>query len=127
MKPHVYVGSPAKPYSSGPFCFRLEVKMPAITFRAKVETVRNRDGSIAFQRVKVPALTYAHCNMEEWRQHPKWGVLANSDLFIDCLRRQTALAIGGDHVRYLRLDRLPAVVSVDASGFLARVTINLDA
>lgn len=100
--------------------------MPTVTFRAKVETIYERDGTPAYQRIKVPQLTHAHCNMAEWRTHPKWGYLANSDLFLSVLRRQAARAVGGDHVRYLRLDRLPETVSVDTTGFLARVTINLD-
>ena len=63
--------------------------MPAITFRAKIHNVYNMDDSLAFRYVKKPKLTRSHVNMPEWRNHPKWGDYANSDLFPGILSRQT--------------------------------------
>ena len=95
--------------------------MAAISFKAKVETIYNPDDSIAWRHIKVPALTRNHCDMAYFRQHPKFGSYANSDLFLGLLKRQTK------HIgNYIRLDReLPEGVTVDTSGFLARVDIQI--
>lgn len=94
-----------------------------IRFKAKPETIYNMDDTIAFQRIKVPALTRSHCDMESFRRHAKFGPYANSDLFKNLLSRQLKQAGIGD---YLRLDQpLPAGVAVDTSGFLAAVTVEL--
>lgn len=97
--------------------------MPNVTFRAKVESVYNPDGeSVAFRMFKVPAIKRAHCDMDAFRRHARFGPYANSDMFPGLLRRQ--LAEQGIK-ETIRMDRLPACVSVDESGFLARVTIDL--
>lgn len=94
-----------------------------IKFKAKPETIYNMDDSVAYQRIKVPALTRSHCDMETFRRHARFGPYANSDLFKSLLSRQVKQAGLGE---YLRLDRpLPAGVSIDTSGFLAAVTISL--
>ena len=96
--------------------------MATVSFKAKPETIHNADGSVSFQRVKVPALSRKHCDMAAFRDHPKLGVYANSDLFDSALRRSlTPLGIGA----YIRLDRIPPGVAIDASGFLASVTIDI--
>lgn len=95
--------------------------MPAITFRAKVHDVYNHDDTLAFRYVKKPKLNRSHCDMREWRCHPKFGSYANSDLFPGILSRQT------QHVpELIKLDQLPNGVSVDTSGFLALVSIAVD-
>lgn len=96
--------------------------MPAITFKAKVEPIRNMDDTLAYELIKAPAIERRHCDMDAFRRHPKFGSYANSDLFKNLISRQLKLAEVGTH---LRLDRLPACVSVDRSGFLASVTIEL--
>jgi hypothetical protein len=96
--------------------------MPTITFRAKVENIVYPDGTPAQSRVKVPTLTNRHCDMHAFRTDKKFGPYANSDLFPSVLARAVK-ALG---VRdYIRLDQIPDAVTVDASGFLARVTIDL--
>ena len=96
--------------------------MPTIKFKAKVETIHNMDGTFAFQRVKVPAFSRNHCDMAAFRKHPRFGSYANSDLFPSMIcRALTALGVGS----HVRLDDIPASVTVDASGFLARVTVTL--
>lgn len=97
--------------------------MAAVTFKAKPETIYNVDGTVAYRRVKVPKLSARHCDMAAFRRHPKYSSYANSQLFPGMLRS----AVGKMGVReYIRLDEpLPAGVSVDVSGFLALVTIEL--
>lgn len=96
--------------------------MPTITFRAKIETIYNMDGSPAYRRVKVPAVERRHCDIQAFRDHPKFRGFVNSDLFKGLLRRQLALAGVKEH---LRLDHLPACAAVDESGFLAVVTLTI--
>lgn len=97
--------------------------MAKVTFRAKPEILYNMDNSEAYRRIKVPVLSRAHCDMAAFRSHPRFGAYANSDLFPNLLRRQREL-LG---VReYIRLDQpLPPNVTVDVSGFLAVVTIDM--
>lgn len=96
--------------------------MPNITFKTKPQTIREMDGTVAYRRIKVPALSSAHYDITEFRNHPKYGALANSDLFKSVLTRALREAGVGD---YIRLDRLGFGVSVDETGFLAVVTIEL--
>lgn len=100
--------------------------MATITFRTKPYdaegAVYTDDAPDPHKRVSVPELTRKHCDMDAFRRHPKYTSYANSDLFQNILvgiRRK--VAPNG----YLRLDRLPEGVSVDASGFLAKVTIEV--
>jgi hypothetical protein len=95
--------------------------MAAISFRAKPETVYTMDGAPAFQRIRVPVLTRAHCDMAAFRKHPKYGGLANSDLFKNVLARLRRDFTGD----YIRLDRVPEGVTLDTSGFLATVTLEV--
>lgn len=98
--------------------------MPAtITFRAKPETIYNMDDTVAYQRIKVPAIERRHCDMQSFRKHPKFGPYANSDLFKNLISRQLKLV---GIPTYIRLDQdPPEAVTVDMSGFLAEVTITL--
>lgn len=98
--------------------------MATITFRAKVETIysfSNGVTTVAYRRIKVPTLTRSHCEMSEFRSHPQYGGLANSDLFANVLATIKTKQLG----EYLRLDRIPDNVSIDESGFLAIVKINV--
>lgn len=96
--------------------------MATITFKAKIRTVYNVDDTPAFDDITVPQLQRRHCDMPSWRKHPKFGGLANSDLLPNILTRiRRDIAPNGT----IRLDRLPDNVTVDASGFLAIVTIEV--
>lgn len=96
--------------------------MPAITFKGKIETIYNMDDTVAYRRIKVPAIERRHCDMPAFRTHTRFGAYSNSDLFKSMLRHAlTAAGIG----EYIRLDQLPECVTVDASGFLASVSIHL--
>lgn len=97
-------------------------QMPAITFKAKAETIYNMDETVAYHRVKVPAIKRNHCDMNGFRQHPKYRAYANSDLFASLIKRALASAQIGE---YIRLDRIPACVAVDASEFLHSITIDI--
>jgi hypothetical protein len=96
--------------------------MPNITFKAKVETVYHMDDSVAYQRIKVPKIERRHCDMAAFRNDPKFGGLANSDIFPNVLRRAMRDAGIGE---YIRLGSLPENVEIDTSGFLAQVTIRI--
>lgn len=98
--------------------------MAQIQFRAKVVTVYNHDDTPAWQYVTVPKLARSHCDMAAFRKHPKYGSYANSDLFPAMLER-IAREVVGPYSRDLRLDKAPANVTIDASGFLALVTIEV--
>jgi hypothetical protein len=95
--------------------------MTTIKFKAKAYDVRNVDGSLAFSAVNVPTLTHSHCDMAAFRQHPKFGGLANSDLFPNLLAKIKRDRLG-DSVRF---DKIPEGVTVDATGFLALVTVEV--
>lgn len=96
--------------------------MTTIEFRAKVQRVYYADGQLAYTCVKVPKLGRQHCNMADFRRHPKYGSYANSDLFPSMLnRRAKELGVG----EYIKLDSVPAGVTVDTTGFLALVTVEV--
>lgn len=95
--------------------------MATVTFKARPEKIYNMDDTLAYERIKVPALTRSHCDMPAFRKHPKFGGWANSDLFLGMLNKQVR-ALTGNHIR---LGAAPAGVTLDSSGFLTAVTIEL--
>lgn len=94
--------------------------MATIEFRARVRHVLNIDRTLAFRYVRVPVLQRLHCDMTAFRNHPKFGGFANSDLFPNVLSR-----IRADLGERIRLDKIPANVKIDESGFLALITIEV--
>jgi hypothetical protein len=98
--------------------------MAKITFKAKVRSLIGAyDGCSAY--VNVPMFDRSHCDMPAFRAHPTFGGIANSDLFPKALRRLRRELIGSDSREYFRLCNLPAGVTVDRSGFLAVVTVEV--
>lgn len=96
--------------------------MPTIEFRAKIQSVYTPENEHAYDLVKVPAIKRSHCDMAAFRASRRFGSYANSDMFPGMLRR----ALNGLGIRsHIRLDQLPEGVSVDTSGFLAKVRIEL--
>ena len=93
-----------------------------IKFKGKIETIYNADDSVAWRWVKVPKLERRHCDMVAFRDHPRYGAYANSDLFGNLLTRALKDAGVKD---YIKLHDIPACATIDESGFLAVVTINL--
>lgn len=59
--------------------------------------------------------------MNAFRTHPRYGGLANSDLFPGVLARIRKERLGDK----IRLDAIPEGVGVDTSKFLAVVTIDV--
>lgn len=94
--------------------------MAQIQFRAKVQTVYNVDDTVAWRYIQVPTLTRKHCDMSAFRSHPKFGGLANSDLFPNILAKIRREVLG----ETIRLDKIRDGVTVDESGFLAVVTFD---
>jgi hypothetical protein len=93
--------------------------MARISFKAKIRQVYYSDDSPAYRAAAVPVLQRKHCDMPAFRKHPKFGGLANSDLFPNVLARIRRDVFGGESIR---LDRIPAGVTVDESGFLATIS-----
>lgn len=96
--------------------------MATIQFKGKIEHLTYFDDTPAYSRIKIPKLERRHCDMTAFRQHHKYGSYANSDLFPGMLARIKADTFGSD---YLRLDRIPDNVTVDTSGFLAKVSFEV--
>ena len=96
--------------------------MAKIMFKAKLRTLYNLDDTVAYQYVSVPVLTRAHCDMNAFRSHPRYGAYANSGLFPLMLAeiRSDRFPLG-----ILRLDDIPAGVTVDAGGFLAKISFDV--
>jgi len=96
--------------------------MAAITFKAKAHDVRDMDDNLVYRMVHLPKLTTSHCDMAAFRKHPRYQGIANSQLFPNALSRIARdIAPAG----FIRTDRVPAGVTLDMSGFLAVVTIEV--
>lgn len=95
--------------------------MAKITFKGKIETLRYIDNTIASVRIKVPTLERRHCDMHAFRTHPKYGAYANSDMFTGMLARIKREKLGD----FIKMDAIPEGVTVDQTGFLAVVTIEV--
>lgn len=96
--------------------------MPQVSFKAKIDDIHYADGSLAYRMVKVPALKRHHCDMGAFRSHKRFGSYANSDLFHSMLARAVKEAGVG---QVIKTTAIPPCVTIDASGFLAVVTIEL--
>lgn len=97
--------------------------MATITFKAKAETIFDMDDTPLYDYIIVPQFGRRHCDMAAFRVHPKYGGLANSDLFQGVLNKIRKDTLNGR--AWLRLDQLPENVKVDRSKFLAVVTIEV--
>lgn len=100
--------------------------MCRITFKGKVQRIVRPDDLADVDAIRVPQIERHHCDMHAFRASRKFGGYANSDLFKNVLYRALR-EIGITPGRFLHLDRLPTGVTVDTSGFLAVVTITLEA
>jgi len=100
--------------------------MAKIEFKAKVESVYHVEGGLAYQIIRVPIFDRKHCDMQAFRFHKQYGGIANSKLFPNALARIRRDKFGvKDYNPHIRLDQLPEGVSVDTSGFLAIVSIDV--
>lgn len=91
--------------------------MASITFKAKAHPLP--DGRYLIQ---VPQLVRRHCDMAAFRAHPKFGGIANSDLFPNALSRIKRDLFGDSGCLFS--NRIPACVTVNTTGFLYEVTIS---
>lgn len=90
------------------------------TFRAKVQEMSY--GDTVRKYVQVPTLKRSHVDMDTARQHERFGAYANSDMFPAMLNECAAVKPG----KLVYLDNIPAGVTVDTSGFLAIVMIEVN-
>ena len=88
-----------------------------IVFKSKITINNGR------KYVNIPKFTRSHCNITEFRKHPRYGWAANSVLFEQVLDRIKVEIFGEDTV--LDVSELPPNVSVDLSSFLAVITISV--
>ena len=95
--------------------------MATITFKTKLKQVYNMDDSLAYEYLDIPVFTRAHCDMGAFRNHPKYGGYANSDLFPGMLSRIRAQLFPHG---MLKLSAIPEGVTVKP-GFLHVVTITV--
>ena len=94
--------------------------MATITFRGKVETALWMDGTLAYRYIRVPKFERRHCDMPAFREHARFGMFANSDLFPSVLAKIRD-GIGAK----IKLDAIPSGVQVNTDGFLATVTVEV--
>ena len=99
--------------------------MATITFRTKPIAVYNHDtpATVAYRLINVPELKRAHCDMAAFRSHPRYGGLANSDLFPNALariRRNITNAYGE-----IKIGSEPENVTVAQEKFMVKVTIDV--
>jgi|DEB0MinimDraft_6_1074348.scaffolds.fasta_scaffold00040_6 hypothetical protein len=98
--------------------------MAKIQFKRKIETVRylHDKGQIAFTGFKVPKIKTSHCDMNAFRLHPRYGAYANSCMFTAMINSAVKKLLGD----YVKLEKkLPDNVTIDTTGFLAVITIEL--
>lgn len=98
--------------------------MAQIQFKGKVRTAHFTDKTKNYDYIQIPEFDRKHCDMNAFRQHPKYGSYANSDLFkamLSRIRRQ----VFGSLTTQLKLNAIPPGVKVDTSGFLAVVTFEV--
>ena len=93
--------------------------MATITFKTKLETATWSD----FKYVMIPKLTKSHCNMDQFRQHSKYGAYANSEMFNAILARIKTELFGTSNM--LKIDDLPENCKIDTNGFFATITIEV--
>lgn len=98
--------------------------MAKIQFKGKIRTARFTDESKNYQYIQIPELDRKHCDMSAFRSHPKYGPYANSDMFKAMLQRAKREVFGSLSTQ-LKLNTIPAGVTVDTTGFLAVVTFEV--
>lgn len=94
-----------------------------ITFKGKPREMQDMDGNVLYRYVEVPQFKRAHCDMNAFRSHPKYGGYANSDMFPGMLKRIRDEVL--NHKAFLRLDQLPENVVIAETNFLITVAIEV--
>jgi len=106
------------------------MKMATVTYKTKLQALHNMDDTIDYHYVIVPKIKRNHCNMQEFSRHLKYNGFSNSDLFLGMVNgaiRQMARRFWTDRTEnhMFVINELPDNVTVNTSGFLAIVTIEL--
>ncbi len=99
--------------------------MAKITFKTKIREFWNVDGSSDGKYFTVPEFKSTYCDMAAFRKHPKFGGIANSALFPNALKKIRRDILRSDYRDFIRLSDMPKNVTVDTSGFLAVVTVEV--
>lgn len=99
------------------------MRQATIQFKGKVTEYQDVRTLEMRRGVKLPEFKHSHCDMQAFRVHPKYGTYANSDLFPGVLKRIKRDLFGA--CPFVDVEHPPAGVTVDASGFLAVVTITV--
>lgn len=101
-----------------------------IEFVAKTKTVETVYGDLAYSYVKIPDLCRRHCDMRSFHRHNKFNMYTNSDLFNGLINREVRKISKrfwtGNRESYMFVvGEEPENVTIDSSGFLAKVRIEL--
>ena len=94
------------------------MKNAQVTFKTKLKKLHEGDGSVSLIVNYKRKLSRHDCNLR-----PNEHNYHNSDLFLGMLQRAYSTATNGK--AWARIASLPESVKVDASGFLATVTVTL--
>ena len=94
------------------------MKTALITFKTKIQKLHEGDGSVSLIVNYKRKLSRHDCNLR-----PHEHTYYNSDLFLGMLQKAYSTATNGKE--WARIASLPDSVKVDASGFLAVVTVTL--
>jgi hypothetical protein len=102
--------------------------MAQIQFKAKVKTMEimgDTDNSLAYEYIQIPKLTSKHCDMQAFRTHKnhRYSGFANSNMFPGILAGIKKEVFGNTDT--LKIDKIPENVTIDTSGFLAIVSIEV--
>jgi hypothetical protein len=96
-----------------------------IQFKTKVQGFQNEAGEPVGCILVPSELTRKHCpDMNAWRMSRAFGGYANSDMF-GAILKGAAKKAGLEPGRLIRLDRWPEGATIDTTGFLAVVTIDV--
>ena len=99
---------------SDPIVFTFRTKLDPITYYGQEE--------VDHVNIRVPRPAENHIDRAAMRRDKEWSDFSNSSMLFGCVSRALGLAGVG---KTLRLDRLPESVTVDTSGFLAVVTVQI--
>lgn len=97
--------------------------MAKITFKCRpVAEIMPDNTDTGVFIIYLPKFERKHCDMHAFRAHKKYGAYANSDLFRSILARISRDIAPFGHIR---TDNVPDNVTIDNSGFLWKVEIDV--
>ena len=96
---------------------------PQIVFKSKIIPQRNRDGSVAYEIVPFPMLRRSHCDMDWFRRSRAFRNFADTTMFPYILKDVLEPMGVTENREWVRLDQLPAGMTVERDGDVATVSI----